>query len=265
MIKSTKALYLITAFTVAAFLIPGSLAASNGTLFQASAISALMDGVYNGTMTFKNLSDHGDFGLGTVDSLDGEMIGLDGMFYQIKSDGRAYRINDSMETPFAEVTFFRPDKTIALNGLLNLTEMENNLDGRLGTKNLIYAFRIDGTFNYVKTRSPPIQSEPYPTLTVALKGQKMFEFHNVSGTIVGFRLPDFVNGVNVPGYHLHFITSDRSAGGHILDLKITNASVKVEDLYELEMVLPEDEDFYQADLSGNNESALNTAERNPTT
>jgi acetolactate decarboxylase len=263
MIKSNEALCILTTMTVAMLLMPGTLAASNDVLFQASAISALMDGVYNGTMSFKDLSAHGDFGLGTVDSLDGEMIGLDGQFYQVKSDGKAYRINDSMETPFAEVTFFKPKRTIALDGMLNLTQMENNLDGRLGTKNLIYAFRIDSTFDYVKTRSPQIQSEPYPTLPEALEEQKIFEFHNISGTIVGFRFPNFVDGINVPGYHVHFITSDRSAGGHILDLKLSNASVKVDDLSELEMALPNNEEFYQADLSGNNETDLNKVESNP--
>ena len=203
------------------------------------------------------------FGLGTVQALDGEMVGLDGEFYQVKSNGIAYRVNDSMKTPFAEVAFFKPEETIALNGTSNLTELESWLDSRLATRNLFYGIRIDGTFDYVKTRSVPMQSKPYPPLLEAVKAQKVFEFHDVKGTIVGFRCPDYVNGVNVPGYHLHFITLDRSAGGHLLDFNLENASVKVDSLSGLEMALPENEEFYQADLAEDQQAALAKVESNP--
>ncbi len=203
------------------------------------------------------------FGIGTVQALDGEMIGLDGKFYQVKSNGIAYRLSDSMKTPFAEVAFFKPEETIALNGTNNLTELESRLDGSLVTKNLFYGIRIEGLFDYVKTRSVPMQSKPYPPLSEAVKAQKIFEFHSVKGTIVGFRCPDYVNGVNVPGYHLHFITQDRSAGGHLLDFNLENASVKVESFSELDMVLPENEEFYQANLSENPQAALAKVESNP--
>lgn len=248
---------------MATVLVPGAQASSDDTLFQASAISSLMEGVFDGTMTFKELRAHGDFGVGTVDNLDGEMIGLDGHFYQVRSDGAAYPINDSVETPFAEVAFFNPEEILTINGTSNLTQIESYLDSRLATKNYFYAIRIDGTFDYVKTRSVPVQSKPYPTLSEAVKGQKIFEFHNISGTLVGFRLPDFVNGINVPGYHMHFMTSDRSSGGHLLDLKLENASIKVDDISMLEIVLPSSEEFSKANISGNNQTALRQIESDP--
>ena len=253
----------MASFLVLAFLIPGTLASENDTLFQTSTISALMQGVYDGTMTFKDLGAHGDFGLGTVQALDGEMVGLDGQFYQIKSDGKASRLNDSMKTPFAEVAFFKPEETVTLNGNSNLTELQSLLDGSLATMNIFYGIRIDGTFDYVKTRSVPMQSKPYPPLSEAVKDQKIFEFHGVKGTIVGFRCPDYVNGVNVPGYHLHFITLDRSAGGHLLDCNLENPSVSVDSLSELDLALPDSEEFYQADLTEDQQAALTKVESNP--
>lgn len=222
-----------------------------------------MQGVYDGTMTIKDLRAHGDFGLGTVQALDGEMVGLDGHFYQIRSSGKASRLSDSMKTPFAEVAFFEPEETVTLNGTTNLTELQSRLDGSLATMNLFYGIRIDGTFDYVKTRSVPMQSKPYPPLSEAVKDQKIFEFHSVKGTIVGFRCPDYVNGVNVPGYHLHFITLDRSAGGHLLDFKLENASVLVDSLSELDLALPDSEEFYQADLTEDQQAALTKVESNP--
>lgn len=261
--KNVAGFICIASFLVMAFLIPGTIAIENDTLFQTSTISALMQGVYNGTMTFKDLGAHGDFGLGTVQALDGEMVGLDGEFYQIKSSGKASRVNDPMKTPFAEVAFFKPEETFTVNGTSNLTELQSRLDGSLVTKNLFYGIRIDGTFDYVKTRSVPMQNKPYPLLSEAVKGQKIFEFHNSKGTIVGFRCPDYVGGVNVPGYHLHFITLDRSAGGHLLDFKLENASVSVDSLYEFEMELPDSEEFYQANLTQDQQADLTKVESNP--
>ena len=260
MAKPTEIIFITAILVTMVFLAPGSLASSNDTLFQTSTIGALMQGVYDGTTTFEVLKAYGDFGLGTVEALDGEMVELDGQFYQVKSDGVAYRLSDSMTTPFAEVTFFKPEETVALNGTSNLTQLENYVDTKLTTKNLFYAIRIDGTFDYVKTRSVPIQSKPYPPLSEAVKGQKIFEFHNVKGTIVGFRCPTFANEVNVPGYHMHFITADRSAGGHLLDFKLGNASVEIDNLSKFEMVLPNNEEFYQADLSGSQQAAVKKVE-----
>ena len=246
MIKPMEFIFIATIFALAVILVPGSAATSNDTMFQTSTINALMQGVYDGNTTFKELRSYGDFGLGTVQALDG-----------------AYRLNDSMKTTFAEVTFFKPEETIELNGTHNLTQLENYVDGKLVTKNLFYAIRIDGTFDYVETRSVPVQSKPYPLLSEAIKAQKIFEFHNITGTIVGFMCPAYVGGINVPGYHMHFITANRSAGGHVLDIRLGNASVKVDDLSELEMVLPNIEEFYEADLSGNQQATVKNVESNP--
>jgi acetolactate decarboxylase len=258
-----KAICIATVLLLAAFLTPGSLAYSNDTFFQTSPISALMQGVFDGSTTFNDLISHGDFGLGTVQGLDGEMVELDGLFYQVKSDGIAYRLNNSTKTPFAEVTFFKPDEIVDLSGTSNLTQLDGYLDSLLNTTNIFYAIRIDGTFDYIKTRSVPIQSKPYPTLSKAVEGQKIFEFYNVTGTIVGFRCPAYMSGVNVPGYHMHFLTGDKLAGGHLLDFKLKNAAIKVDNLYEFEMDLPNNDDFNKANLSGNQQASLAKVESNP--
>ncbi len=241
----------------------GSLAEEDDSLYQTSTIGALMQGVYDGTITFGELGERGDFGLGTVQALDGEMVAVDGRFYQVKSDGVAYSLSDSMITPFSVVTFFDAEETINLGGRYNLSELQGYLDNSLESDNLFYAIRIDGTFDYVKTRSVPAQEKPYPPLEEAIKGQEIFEFHDVEGTVVGFRCPDYVEGVNVPGYHLHFITLDRKAGGHLLDLELEDASAKVDSISGFEMDLPENEQFYQADLSDSQEEELERIESNP--
>ncbi len=230
-------------------------------LFQTSTIQALLNGVYEGEVTFEELKKHGNFGIGTLNGLDGEMIGINGRFYQIKDDGLAYPVHDRMKTPFAVVTSFEPDRKVFLNRPFTLKELEVFLDNQLPTKNIFYAFKIEGVFYYVKTRSVPKQLKPYPPLVDVVKNQSLFHFHGQRGTIVGFRLPEYMKGINVPGYHFHFITANRSAGGHLLDVKIEEVHIEIDDTSEFFMVLPKGKQFRTLDLSREGKKELEKVER----
>lgn len=230
-------------------------------LYQISTINALLEGVYDGETTLKQLHEHGDIGLGTFNSLDGEMIGLDGEFYQIKTDGRAYLVNDSMQTPFAVVTFFDSDEVLVISESMNYTELESYLDDKLLTKNSIIAFKMEGVFNYVKTRSVPRQDKPYRHLIEVVEDQSIFEFHNIEGTMIGFRIPDYMIGVNVPGYHIHFINKEKTVGGHLLNVQLEDTKVTIDYTSEFYMMLPENEEFHQAELSEGDQHELEKIEK----
>lgn len=217
-------------------------------LFQVSTIDALMQGVYDGVMNFGELEPQGDFGIGCFEGIDGEMVALDGDYYQVKSDGVAYPVSDSMTTPFSTVTYFDNDLVISVSAR-NFAELCRVLDAQIPSQNLFYAIRIDGTFPYVKTRSIPKQQKPYPLLKDAAANQSVFEFENVTGTIVGFYTPDYAEGLNVPGYHLHLITDDRKAGGHILEITLNNSNVWLDVTSAFNMALPSSGDFIGVDLT----------------
>ena len=217
-------------------------------IYQVSTIDALLGGIYDGVASFGQLKNHGDFGIGTLDALDGEMIALDGSFYQIKSNGVASPIANEVTTPFAAVTFFDRDKTIDINDEMSFSDITALLDSSLGSANLFYAIRIDGTFSLVKTRSVPRQSKPYPKLVDVVKQQPVFELNDVKGSIVGFRCPPFVKGINIPGYHFHFIDSNRTRGGHVLDCRLITGKVYVDVTPAFYMSLPAREDFLQMEL-----------------
>jgi len=219
-------------------------------IMQTSTIGALLEGAYDGDMTFGELRRYGDFGIGTVNRLDGEMIALDGEFYQVRADGKAYRIGDSAKTPFAVVTFFEPDMTVVLARALDYEQLQESLDRALPTGNVPYAIRIDGTFSFVKTRSVPAQTKPYPRLVEVVKTQPTFEFHDVRGTMVGVRLPSYMEGVNAVGYHLHFITEDRRAGGHLLECVTAEVTVGIDETPGFLVLLPEGEGFDKIELTG---------------
>jgi len=236
--------------------------AQRETLAQISTIDAILNGVYDGVMTFGSLKEYGDFGIGTFAGLDGEMVGFKGDFYQVKADGIAYPVSDSMETPFASVTFFEIDDEETLPKGINYEQLEGLLDGILPTANIFYAIKIEGTFSYMKTRSVPGQEKPYPPLVEVTKNQPIFEFNDVEGTIVGFRCPAYVAGVNVPGYHLHFLTKDRDRGGHILEFKVEEAVALVDYTSEFLMILPgSDSDFYEVDLTQSKQEELEKVEK----
>jgi len=186
--------------------------------YQVSTYTALAGGGYDPVEPVGALMKNGDLGLGTFTGLDGEMVVVDSICYQVKSDGTARPADPALGVPFAGVTFFSPDLSVPDTVTGNMTELTGVLDMHIPSREVFSAIRIDGTFPYVKARSVPLQEKPYPPLADALSGQTIYEFRNVTGTAVGFYTPACAAGMNVPGYHLHFITADRSSGGHVLDI-----------------------------------------------
>ncbi|MDV2481796.1 acetolactate decarboxylase [Methanoculleus sp. Wushi-C6] len=236
--------------------------ADRDTLFQVSTIDALLQGMYDGSLTFDELATYGDLGIGCGDRLDGELVGVDGEWYLIRTDGRAYPVTGSATTPFAAATFFDPDLTITVGEPTNLTGFGRHLEAELPSRNLFYAIRMDGTFPRVVTRSVPVQEKPYPRLADVTANQTVFTFENVTGTVVGFWAPELVKGINVPGYHLHFITRDRTAGGHLLDMTVPEDSVvQIDVTTNFTMVLPGAGDFWTVDLSDDLSDDLERVEK----
>jgi acetolactate decarboxylase len=218
------------------------------TLYQVSTLGALKAGFYDGDVSYAELGEHGDAGIGTFEGLDGEMIALDGSFYQIKTDGKAYEVSGTAVAPFAMVTFFDADLEAQPQQGLDYEGLQGFLDGVLPSRNVFYAIKIEGHFDHVKARSVPAQEKPYPPLSDAIADQTVFELDDVEGTMVGFWCPTYVGDINTPGYHLHFITADRSAGGHVLDLLLGEVNVYIDETPDFFMQLPEMEEFQQADL-----------------
>lgn len=194
------------------------------------------------------LKKRGNFGIGTFDGLDGEMIQLDGGIYQVRTDGKAYVASNSQKAPFAVNLFFQSDKKISVPPNINYAGVQAFLDSVCPSKNKIYAIKIIGEFSYLKTRSVPKHEKPYPPLAEAVKNQKLFEFRNVRGTLVGFRFPEYLQSVNVPGYHFHFLTEDRAGGGHLLDFQGAALEAQVVEARSFTLEFPSSEEFSHADL-----------------
>ncbi len=175
------------------------------TVYQTAPIISLIKGVMNDNVTLSEVKKHGDFGLGTFNGVDGEMIELNGIIYRIGNTGKAEIPPDTTKTPFAAVVNFKADKTIEINDTLNFKQINELIDKSLPSLNNIYAIKITGTFKAVKTRSEFKQTKPYNNLGDVLKHQVVFNLGKVQGTMVGFRFPKYLNNVNVSGLSFPFL------------------------------------------------------------
>ncbi len=221
-------------------------------LYLVSTWDALLQGVYDGTVMVATLERQGDTGTGTFDRLDGELTMIDGVVWQARSDGSVTRAPENETTPFASVTRFRTDRSGPLGPVGNVTLLEQRLDGYLSSPNLFASVRVDGTFEYVKVRAAPAQNKPYPRLVDAIAQQGVYKLRSVTGSLVGTYVPTYAERLAIPGWHIHFITDDRRAGGHVLGLVSDgSAQVRIDDLSSFKVVLPVGTDFTTTDFSQN--------------
>jgi acetolactate decarboxylase len=230
------------------------------TAYQVSTIDALLQGALDGVETVAEIKKHGDFGIGTFDSLDGEMIVRDNIVYQAKADGQVSVAADTLTLPLATVTYFDRDLVLTPGTSMNYSTFISTMPDRLPTRNMVYAVQIHGTFPFMKVRAIPAQEEN-STLSQAAQEQSVFNLTDTKGTVIGFFVPTFFSGLNVPGFHLHYLSDDLRSGGHILDFTLAaDASVEYDITPEFDMVLPTSGPFTGIDLSQDLSKELAEAE-----
>jgi acetolactate decarboxylase len=232
----------------------------HSTLFQVSTSTALVEGVYGGVVTIAELKQHGSFGLGTFDGLDGEMLALDGHFYQVLGDGTVREARDDARVPFAVVTEFHAERAFISDRVESFDELTAQLDSRRNTGNLFFAARIDGHFAHIRTRAL-CKTVSGVSLVEATAHQPEFALTNVSGTAVGFWTPLYARTINIAGWHFHFVTNDRTGGGHVLDCQGVQLRAQMQDLADVRIAMPETAAFLQADLTQDPSHELDLAER----
>jgi acetolactate decarboxylase len=229
------------------------------TLFQVSTAGALVEGVYQGAVSVGLLREHGDFGLGTFEGLDGEMVVLDGHVFRVSSNGEVHEVPDDATTPFAVVTRFGEPDAVVVDGIDDLAALRGAVDAQRASANVFFAVRVDGHFDAVHVRAA-CRTAPGVPLAVATEHQAEFELRAIDGTMVGFWSPPYASGVEIAGYHLHFLSDDRRAGGHVLDCRGRALSVRVQEESDVHLALPDTTAFRAADLTRDPSADLDRAE-----
>ena len=215
-------------------------------MFQVATATALVEGIYQGVVSSRALVEHGDFGLGTFEDLDGEMVIVDGAIFHVRGDGEVKRRNDVFRVPFAAVTRFQEEMAFEPAGIHSLGDLALACDPYRESPNLFYALRVDGVFDTMHTRAA---SGVGPGARFVDAAKKELRFTDVAGTLVCIWSPGYSSAFNVPGYHFHFLSEDRTKGGHVLDCSARKLRVGLQMLSEYDIRLPEVETFLATDLS----------------
>lgn len=239
-------------------LVPASVVSDE--IYQVSTIGALLEGDYEGAIEYRDIAKHGDFGLGTFNQLDGEMVALDGKFYQITDKSGLKEADMSNKAPFAVVKFFRPELKFDLEKSTDWSGLQDVIAQHVRNKNALCAIKVTGHFEAIKVRTVPKQEKPYRPMTDIAKSQPEFELSDQSGTLVGFRFPKYCAQLCVPGFHLHFVNEARNMGGHLLACSVKNATVELDYTTQLYLELPDDDWFATADLNKDRTDAVEQVE-----
>ncbi|MFC6277900.1 acetolactate decarboxylase [Streptococcus moroccensis] len=209
-------------------------------LFQYNTLGALMAGLYGGTLTIQELLEHGDLGIGTLDSIDGELIVLDGKAYQAKGSGdepEVVEVAPDVKVPYAAVLFHMAEVVFRQRFEMTSEELEKRIESYYDGENLFRSIKIMGEFAHMHVRMIPKSSSNIKFSEVATH-QPEYKRDNIKGTIVGIWTPEMFHGVSVAGYHLHFISEDLTFGGHVIDYIIKEGQVEVGPVDQLDQRFP---------------------------
>lgn len=232
------------------------------SLFTVGLGGALIGGLYDGFYPYKSLKKHGNFGLGAPDKLDGELIIFKGKVYKTQHTGKIAEVDDRDSTSFSMVNFFHADKKLTPPAGMDKTALFHYLDSVLTNVNGMYAIHISGKFKAVKTRAfPPVKAHQHTPLAEMLALQHFFEYKDCEGDLIGYRLPYFMDNTNISGYHFHFLSTQKDAGGHIIDLKTDNIVIEIEKLDSYTIQPPATKDFEHFDFKKNREEDIKSVER----
>jgi acetolactate decarboxylase len=249
--------------------------AQRNTLYQFGVADGFVGGLYRGVLPVTQLKANGDFGLGAPGMLDGELTIYKGKVFQTKASGQTIEAPDSVRTPFAFVTFFKADTVFRIDKASGQKEVFQQLESIL-KKNGMYAIRITGVFRHLKTRAfPPVGGEPaaaagqaalasqpsFPPLATLLDRQHFFEFNDTKGVLIGYKMPAYLAGINIEGYHFHFLSDQLTAGGHVLDFSVETAEIEVAFLSGFKLETPQDKAFMEYDFKRANAPALQQVEK----
>ena len=216
-------------------------------VYLSAPVNAMLKGYYEEDTTLGELKKHGDFGLGTFNNLDGEMVMLDGVIYQLHADGKTYPVDDQVQTPFACVTFYRPTVVEEIEGDLNFDAFNALLSRMLPSDNMLYAIRVEGLFKRMQVWSVARQQN-YQPLSEDDHNRPVFAYENINGVLAGFYTPKFIRALNFPGFHLHFLTANRECGGHLHECQTGRVQIGIQFIRQLKLNLPITLDYLTASL-----------------
>ena len=229
------------------------------TIYQVSTLQALVLGYTRPVVTVAELLEHGDTGLGTFEGVGGEMIVTEGHCYCAANDGSVKEADPKAGVPFAAVAKIKEAREIEFDNITDIEELKTKLDIAIEEDfglNSMHIVKINGSFKKVSARSEAEYKSHHVSLKEILsKSQKDFFFNDIKGTLVCVYYPDYMDGINAKGWHLHFVSDDRTCGGHVFDVCIDKAKAEINKVSRLNIQLPTEPvfDTYSLKQASNDE------------
>ena len=210
-------------------------------LYQISTSSAFKKGVYGYSITLEHFLRHGTLGFGTFNGFNGEAIVIDKKAYNATASGTVKEMTiPQTGVSFGYMTHFKPNlEPLKLNDVNSYEELKTKLHSIMKYgENYFYFVRIDGKFSNIKVRSVYKQVKPFKPLEEVLKEQVTFDYENEEGTLIGLFTPSEMKETSFEGWHFHYISNDRTHGGHVLDVKVSDATAQSMFITTYELKLP---------------------------
>lgn len=234
-------------------------------MYQVSTLQALLLGYFRSVISVSELLKHGNIGLGTFTGVDGEMIVLDGSCYRATENGDVVKAEGDRGVPFSTVCTMEESEPIEFDTIDNIDNLKialnNIIDSHFGL-NSMHMARIDGEFELVDARSESGYESVHVELkTVLGKTQKAFKFEKIKGTLVCVYFPDYMDGINAAGWHLHFISEDRKHGGHVFDIVMKSGKGLISKINSIELKLPDEPIFDTFSLKQASKDAVKAVEQ----
>jgi len=205
-------------------------------LNQYATFSGLKAGNYDGLFKLDEVIKGNNFGIGTFEDLDGEMVGFDNHFYRMRSDGTVIPVKSKDLSPFASLMKFHSPIVLSLKPNSDMKALLKVLKDEINP-NRIYALKITGVFSEISTRISPKQSKPYVKLATVLEKESVKQVREgEEGTIAGFFAPALYATILNEGFHLHFLNKEKNYGGHVVDFMAEEVKLEVVEIDEMELI-----------------------------
>ncbi len=217
---------------------------------QFSFVDALVAGLLDGAFPASTVASAGTLGVGCGDALDGELVLIDGSLFVC--NGEVTPVLSDAQLPFAEVALFEPTFTVSIDAPHGEKQFEELIESLVPSDNLFYALRFDGSFSRMTVREAVRQQRPYPGLADAVRSQHESTVAATTGTLLGFKGPDVFQGLSVADFHLHYISDDRTFGGHSMDFELLSGTLSIEAYASFTVHLPQVASYLSAELANIN-------------
>jgi acetolactate decarboxylase len=216
----------------------GALTHTRGDALQVHTITSLMEGRYDGEVSVAELRGRGSFGVGTLQGLNGELVVVDGEFWNIGTDGVAHIPSDDALVPFAVLAQLDDPVRFTLEGPLPRPSFEAEVHLRLPDPEGCWAIVATGRFSDVTFRSVAHQTPPYRPLAEVLLTDEVLMHATLDATLVGFCFPDWASDLDAPGFHFHMLSADHATGGHAYDFTAGPVDVIVSPVRSMHLEVP---------------------------